>query len=188
MRNTILTITAFCALNFNTFSQKEIAGVKVPETLKAGEKNLVLNGAGIREKFFLDLYVGALYLETKKSTASEIINADSHMAITLHIISSLIDSEKMSSSTLEGFEKSTQGKTKPLEKEINQFIAIFNREPIKVNDYYQLVYIPEKGVLVYKGNKLLDTIKGLEFKKALFGIWLCNNPADNDLKTSMLGK
>jgi hypothetical protein len=27
----------------------------------------------------------------------------------------------------------------------------------------------------------------LEFKKALFGIWLCNKPAQADLKEKMLG-
>ena len=32
------------------------------------------------------------------------------------------------------------------------------------------------------------TIEGLDFKKALFGIWLGNKPADDDLKDGMLGK
>ena len=32
------------------------------------------------------------------------------------------------------------------------------------------------------------TIEGLDFKKALFGIWLGNKPADDDLKAGMLGK
>jgi hypothetical protein len=31
-------------------------------------------------------------------------------------------------------------------------------------------------------------IPGLDFKKALFGIWLCDNPADKDLKLKLLGK
>jgi hypothetical protein len=31
-------------------------------------------------------------------------------------------------------------------------------------------------------------IQGLDFKKALFGIWLGKKPAQNDLKALMLGK
>ena len=40
----------------------------------------------------------------------------------------------------------------------------------------------------YKNDKELGTIEGMEFKKALFGIWLSNRPADDDLKEAMLGK
>ena len=43
-------------------------------------------------------------------------------------------------------------------------------------------------VAVNKNNKLATTIPGLDFKKALFGIWLCNKPADSTLKDKMLGK
>ena len=31
-------------------------------------------------------------------------------------------------------------------------------------------------------------VKGKDFKKALFGIWLCDKPADKNLKAGMLGK
>jgi hypothetical protein len=41
--------------------------------------------------------------------------------------------------------------------------------------------------MAHKNGKMLGTIEGLEFKKALFGIWLGNNPADKDLKAGMLG-
>ena len=34
----------------------------------------------------------------------------------------------------------------------------------------------------------MGTIRGLDFKKALFAIWLGEKPADNSLKQGMLGK
>ena len=37
-----------------------------------------------------------------------------------------------------------------------------------------------------KNNKKVKTIKGLKFKQAAFGIWLCDDPADKDLKEGML--
>ena len=43
-------------------SAKKIAGVDVPQTVTIENKNLVLNGAGIRKKLFIKVYVGALYL------------------------------------------------------------------------------------------------------------------------------
>jgi len=39
---------------------REIAGVTVPETVSIADRTLVLNGAGIRKKFFVKVYVGAL--------------------------------------------------------------------------------------------------------------------------------
>jgi len=54
-------------------------------------------------------------------------------------------------------------------------------------DKYVIAYIKNKGVVVMKNGKKLKTIPGYEFKKALFGIWLCPEPADEDLKEGMLG-
>jgi len=48
--------------------------------------------------------------------------------------------------------------------------------------------VPGKGVEIYKNGQMISTIQGLEFKKALFGIWLCNKPAQESLKEAMLGK
>ncbi len=49
------------------------------------------------------------------------------------------------------------------------------------------MYVPEKGVVVFKNGKIQPIIEGLEFKKALYGIWLGEEPADDDLKEDLLG-
>ena len=135
---------------------------------------------------FLDLYVGALYLENKTKDANKIINANESMAITLDIVSGLITSEKMISAINEGFEKSTGGKTAPLKDKIQQFKDSFKEEIVK-GDRFVIAYTKSGGSTVSKNGKLVKTIDGFDFKKALFGIWLCNEPADEDLKEGMLG-
>lgn len=169
------------------FSQEEISGVTPKKSIEVGGENLTFNGAGLREKFFLDLYVGALYVTDKSSDANQLINADKSMAITLNIVSSLITSDKMIDAVNEGFEKSTKGKTGPLKDKIAAFKDAFKEEIVK-GDYYVIAYIKGKGVEVQKNGKKIKTIEGLDFKKALFGIWLCDEPADEDLKEGMLGK
>ncbi len=67
------------------------------------------------------------------------------------------------------------------------FIDVF-KEEIKVDDTFNMVYIPSVGVEIYKNDKLASTIKGLEFKKALFGIWIGEKPAQSSLKEEMLGE
>ncbi len=182
----IILITLILTSIF-TQAQITISGITMPKKVKVGTTELTLNGAGLREKFWLDLYVGGLYVKAKTNDANKIINADETAAIKLHIISSLITSKRMIDAIDEGFEKSTKENTAPIKNEIKAFKAAF-KEEIKVNDIYDIFYVPGKGTVILKNGKLTKTIKGLAFKKALFGIWLCDEPADKDLKEGMLGK
>jgi hypothetical protein len=166
---------------------EEIGGINMPESLKTGQTTLMLNGAGVREKFFMDLYVGGLYLEEKSADPGAIIEADEPMAIRLHIISSMITSKKMEKATREGFENATGGTIGPIKLQIEEFISVF-KEEIKEGDIYDLIYVPGKGVQVSKNSEFKSTIGGLPFKKAMFGIWLSNKPAQKSLKKAMLGE
>ena len=166
---------------------EKVGGVSLPQTLTAGDQTLTLNGAGIRSKFFIKLYVSALYLQSKNNNATTVVENDAPMAIRLSIISSLINSKKMEKATREGFENSTHGNTQPLKAEIEQFIEVF-RKPISEGDVYDLIYTPEGGTEVIKNKQSITTVEGLDFKKALFGIWLSNSPAQENLKNAMLGK
>ncbi|NRA12526.1 MAG: chalcone isomerase family protein [Crocinitomicaceae bacterium] len=51
-----------------------------------------------------------------------------------------------------------------------------------------IIYKPGKGAAVMVNGKYKGLVAGLEFKKALFSIWLGSNPADKKLKSKMLGK
>ena len=164
----------------------EVGGVDMPASIKAGDTDLGFNGAGIRKKFGLKLYVGSLYLAQKSQDADAVINADEPMAITLHIISSLITSKKMEDATREGFENSTGGNIEPLSAEIEAFIDIFKAQ-INEGDIFDFIYLPGTGVEIYKNTEKASVVEGLAFKKALFGIWLCDKPAQKSLKEDMLG-
>ena len=50
-----------------------------------------------------------------------------------------------------------------------------------------IIYVPGKGVEIKRDGELIDTVKGMDFKQALFAIWLGEDPADDDLKEGMLG-
>jgi hypothetical protein len=166
---------------------REIEGINMPESLEVGKSKLILNGAGVRSKFFMDLYVGGLYLQNKSNNPKEIIEADEPMAIRLHIISSLITSKKMENATREGFENATEGNIEPIKSQIEKFISVF-QEKIDEDDIFDMIYSPGKGVEVYKNGEFKSRIEGLAFKRALFGIWLSDKPAQKSLKKEMLGK
>ncbi|SOC81479.1 Chalcone isomerase-like [Salinimicrobium sediminis] len=184
MKNLLLLIMAV-VVSSTAVAQKEVGGVTLPATQKFKEHTLHLNGAGVREKLWIDLYAAGLYLEKKTSNADEVLNSDKPMAIKLHIVSKLITSDKMVEAVTEGFEKATNGNTAPIQDEINTMLGFF-KEDIKKNDVFDLVYVPSKGVIAHKNGKERGVVEGKEFKKALFGIWLSNRPADDDLKKELL--
>ncbi|MFT4644030.1 MAG: hypothetical protein ACI8ZX_000428, partial [Planctomycetota bacterium] len=114
-----------------------------------------------------------------------IIAKDESMSIHLEITSKMISSENLTEAIVEGFDKSTNGNTAVIKEEIKTFLASF-KEEIVVGNKFDISYKAGMGVLVKKNGKLLTTIDGFGFKKALFGIWLGEKPADKKLKAGML--
>ena len=169
-------------------SQTKISGNVMPNVVKVGGEYLKINGGGIREKLVFDLYVGVLYLQEKTSSGSEIINGDKPMAIKIKIISGMVDNENFEEALREGFEKSTNNNIAPVKDRMEKMIAEGFKDDIKTNDVYDIVYQPGVGCTLSRNNVKLVTVKGLDFKKALFGVWLGDDPADSSLKKKMLGK
>lgn len=166
----------------------KISGIKLKETIKLGKNLLLLNGAGQRTKYFIDLYVAALYLSTKTHDAQAIIEADEAMLIQIHVISNLITSENITRGTKEGFTKSTNNNTQNIQEQIDDFLDAF-KEKITIGDIFEIVYLPGKGVTVIKNRHIVKKLNtDMAFKRALFGIWLSDNPAQKSLKSSMLGE
>lgn len=186
MKNLFLLFTAVFLVSVSS-AQTKAGGVTLPDMETFKEHTLLLNGVGVREKLWFDLYVAGLYLNEKSNDANAIIDAEKPMAIKLHIVSKLITSSKMVDAVTEGFEKSTNGNTDPIQKEIDTMLNFF-KEDIKKNDVFDLVYLPSTGVIAYKNGKERGAVNGAAFKKALFGIWLSDHPADDDLKKGLLGK
>ncbi len=164
---------------------KTVKGVHVPDTFKAGGTSLVLNGTGMRTKFGFDIYIGALYLTSKRSDGAAIA-ADEPMAVRLHIVSGLITPERMEENTRDGFMKSTGGNIAPFRAGMETFIGTF-KDGIKVGDRYDLVYLPGKGTQVYKNGVPRSRVEGLAFKRALFGIWIGPRSIHEGLRKGMLG-
>jgi hypothetical protein len=178
----------FVFLSFYNFSQNKttvLHGVTFYSEIKLGTDNLVLNGGGLREKYFIDLYVGALFLQQKSKDANKILNTDASMVIQLKLVSNSVTREKFVASVKEGFKNASHGKA--TKEQIYKFISSFDGA-FKKGDKINFEYTPDKGVVVEKNGKQLCIIEGLEFKKALFSIWLGSVPADSNLKEGMLGK
>lgn len=186
MKNYLMILLAIVSVSFTQAQTTEVDGVTLENTISLDGSDLALNGAGTRVKYFMDMYVGGLYVTTKTSDASKVIAGDEPMAMRLTIVSSLISSDKMTDAVDDGFDEVLGRKMSSMQKEINTFKSFF-KEEITEGDVFDISYSKANGTVVYKNGTKKGAIAGIDFKKALFAIWLGDSPADKKLKKGMLG-
>ncbi|MEM8945851.1 MAG: chalcone isomerase family protein [Planctomycetota bacterium] len=161
-------------------------GAEMPSTLKIAKQELRLNGKGTRSKYMISVYEAGLYLAQPIQQAKLILDVDEWMAIRIVINSKMVSQQKLVDSLQKGFDNSTGGNTRSIQKEIDQFRGCFTDE-ITLGDTFDFVYAPSHGVVVLKNGQQKGRIAGMQFKQALFGIWLGERPADAGLKVALLG-
>jgi len=162
----------------------DLGKINLPNELKVGEDILQINGAGWRKKFIIKVYAGALYLMEKNNDPTLIIAADETAAIRMHFVYDGVSPDKLVSAWLDGFERAETPDS--LNYKIDEFNGWFTESADK-NDIYDIIYTPESGISLYINDELTGTIPGLEFKKAVFSIWLGENTSLAGLKDKMLG-
>lgn len=169
-------------------SEFQMKGVSVPRTLTFENKTVQLNGLGIRSKLWTDVYVQALYLTDLSPDAQAILDSDTEMAIRLEITSSMVSSGTLTRKMNAGFENSLGTDLEKFQSRIDLFKTFLTEKVIQKDVYIFFYNTTDTSVWVYKNDVLKGKVPGLDFKKAFFGIWLSDKPADENLKNDLLGK
>lgn len=188
MKTLYFIIILTLATSTISFAQVKVGDATLPKTLTFKEQNLTLNGTGIRKKLWFKLYSAGLYLNEHTSDAKAIVDNDVPTGIRLHITSGLISTSKLVSAVQDGFEKTnTETTVKALQPKLDTFIELISGE-IEIDDKFDIVYLPNQGLNITKNGTFKGVVEGLDFKKAIFNIWLSQNPVDEDLKEGLLKK
>lgn len=168
----------------------ELEGVKVPERVRVadGATELVLNGAGIRTRFFFRVYVGALYLAQKTVAADAVINDAGAKRMALYMLRELSAAQFVDA--LEDGLKNNHSAEQlaKLDAPRKQLRALFDAvKSAKEGDVILIDYLPGTGTRITVNGTVRGTIAGADFNRALMRIWFGENPADSDLKKGLLG-
>ncbi|WP_456377410.1 chalcone isomerase family protein [Thiolapillus sp.] len=165
---------------------KDVAGVNLPEQVLLEGSSLVLNGAGVREKFFFDIYVAALYLPEKKHDAKVILEADRPWRLRMDFLYSEVSREKLNKSWDEGFEANAPADQLPgLQERLQKFKTMFTT--MHKGDAAVLDYLPGKGVRVTIKDEDKGWIPGADFARALLRVWIGSRPVTGSVKKALLG-
>ncbi|MDX1443284.1 MAG: chalcone isomerase family protein [Gammaproteobacteria bacterium] len=167
-------------------SAAELADVTVPDSVTVGGTELTLNGLGLREAGWIDVYVGALYLTSPTNSAEAVIASEGPSRISLHFVRD-VGEESLTDAWKEGFANNSDAAT---QEAIADRMATFNGFFGDIEEGQSMVFdmIPGKGTLVTIAGEEKGMIEGDDFASALRAIWFGPEPPDDDLKEGMLGE
>ncbi len=181
MKKIIFYVTMFIVVS--SYGQTKVGDIQFNDIDVFGGAELMLNGAGARDK----MYAIALYLDFEVDGVEDgvmVAEKDATMAVTIKVMTSGA-AKDFKELIRNGIERATDGNAYLIEDQIRDFLKILP-EQINKYDIFKVVYHKGGDVSLYKRKELLGKIKGIEFKKALFKIWLGENPIDKILKKDLL--
>jgi long-chain acyl-CoA synthetase len=166
----------------------EVSGVKVDDKVTVGGQELVLNGAGMRTRLFIKVYVGALYVPQKTGNLQGVIgrNQPRRMALALQRD---VGADQLLEALRAGLaDNNSQADLDAIKPQVEQFAAIFKSVgEAKAGQMIVIDYTPADGTRISLDGAVKGDIAGEAFNKALLSTWLGEKPVQDSLKKALLG-
>ena len=164
----------------------KLAGIDVADHYFVDGQALKLNGAGVRSKFFVKVYVGALYLETITRNAAQATAMTGAKSMQMHMLYKEVSAAKITSGWTDGFRANLNlTELAGVQERLDRFNRLF--PDLQSGDLVRMDHTPGKGTTVSRNGKTLGTIAGDDFFAALLKVWIGEQPADKKLKAGLLG-
>jgi hypothetical protein len=179
----LAVFAALAALTLSPAQAGSLAGVTMPDSASLGGQQLVLNGMALREKYFLDIYVGGLYLPAKSTDAAAVIALDAPKRLHMSFIYSEVPADK----TIETYREvwALDPQYAKVKAEAETFVSWI--VDLKAGDTMTIQYVPGQGTTLLVNDQTKGTIPGTEFMKLIFGNYIGPH-ANKVLRTGLLGQ
>ncbi len=163
----------------------ELAGVTMPDSVQVGGEELKLNGLGLREKFFIDVYVAGLYLPSKETSGEAILSSDTPRRTVMHFVYD-VSADQVCDAWLESLEANVPDASADLEKDF-QTLCDWMADLVD-GETMTYTYVPGEGTEVLVKGEAKGTLEGKDFADALWASWIGEHPATGKLKKGLLGQ
>jgi len=163
----------------------EVAGVNVAPTVSVREKTLNLNGAGIRKKLFVKVYVGALYTEKKVASTDELLRDPGEKLLRMHYVYKKVEREKFVETFAEGLANNAPDVANSVDAKA--FLSWFTQDFV-AGDTVDIDISPDGTVSASCNGKTLGTVRSPALARGVLLIWFGEKPADAGLRKGMLGQ
>lgn len=167
----------------------EVAGVRLTDHVSLAGRNLVLNGAGLRRVMLVRVYVAALYLPAHHHQAQEILDRDTPRAMQLTLLRDLTTDQNLEALKNGLIANNTAAELEAIQGEVERFLGYIRElREVPAGTIIHLDYLPGLGTRVSVGNRVLGTVPGESFNRAVLRIWLGEDPVQTSLKRALLGE
>ena len=161
----------------------EIEGIKFPDDRRVGKTKLVLNNVGLmRYNIVIKAMVAGLYLGEGVEPAQAL--GDVPKRIEIHYFWSLKGADIVDASDKLLAANVSSDKIQAVRGQIDQMHKLY--ENIKAGDRYSLTYIPGVGTELALNGESKGIVKGADFAKVYFSIWLGKKPMDVALRDQLV--
>jgi hypothetical protein len=162
-----------------------LAGVTLPDKVDVAGQALVLDGIGLRKKFFVKVYVGGLYLPARERVAAKVLAADAPRRMVFHFLYG-VSAEQMCDAWQEGLADNTPGAAAEVKASFRTLCGYMENIP-KGNEMV-VTYLPGQGTRVEVNGKAKGTLPGKPTADAILATWIGPHPAPGeDFKQAVLG-
>src|SRR5262245_32521660 len=168
-------------------SAMEVSGVKLDDKTTVKGVPLVLNGAGLRTKLMLKIYVIGLYLPSPAKSADAVIGSNQQRR------AHLVMKRGLSAGTVwDAFEEGIEANNTPaelaaLKPKLAEIERLFNElGEVAEGDALDIDFGVDGSTSVQFKGQPKGSIAGADLQRALLKIWLGKNPVQEDLKAALL--
>lgn len=178
----------FCCLPMQSMASNSDAASGMESRFEQNGDALVLNGAGVRNFLFMDIYQAALYLPYRLNDPRRVLNEDIPLRLritllrdvsTRHDLDALLDGLEDNNSALE---------MAAIQSQLEHFLALLRKlGTVSKGSVVELDYQPDGGTRVWLNRRLLGAVPGMPFNRSLLRIWLGEQPIQSSLKRALLG-
>ena len=182
MRKLALALS-FLLLSSQAFAL-DVAGVNVAPSVVIHQKTLSLNGAGIRKKLFVKVYVGSLYTERKVTTPAQLLADPGEKLIRMNFVHKKVEKEKIVEAFAEGLSNNSPDVARSAEAKA--FLSWFTADFV-AGDTVDISLSPDGTVAASHNGKSLGSVRSPALVQGVLLIWFGEKPADGGLKKGMLG-
>ncbi|MFC4296838.1 chalcone isomerase family protein [Castellaniella hirudinis] len=165
-----------------------VANVDVPEQQSVAGQSLVLNGAGLRQRFVFHVYVAALYRTQPSRDAAAIVSSPEPQLLRLTLLRD-INSKALTDALNDGLKANcTDAELRDMADSIAHFEAFMKTGGEGASGDLVDVLFNQGTVSVSFKGKALGEVKDPRFAAALLKVWLGAHPAQESLKSALLGQ
>jgi len=180
-----VSLMALCIASLPALAA-EVAGVKLDDKISLGGQDIVLNGAGIRTKFMVKVYVGSLYVPAKATSAAAVY-AKAPRRVQLNMLRD-VSSDQMNDALVDGIKQANSAPDVAAVKAQSDELASILKSIGQLKEGNVLTFdFVDGATKVGLNGATKGSIAGEAFNKALMNAWLGDNAVQSDLRKAMLG-